>query len=88
MKVTENKVNRSILSVSPYLIGIHFLLNDICLWLQHKTDDVGIWGICGMGGIGKTTIAKYAFNSNFESLKEATSSTMLEIFPSLPMGGN
>ncbi|KAH0698792.1 hypothetical protein KY284_013007 [Solanum tuberosum] len=72
VKVTENKVNRSILSVAPYLIGIHFRVNNICLWLQHKTDDVGIWGICGMGGIGKTTIAKYAFNSNFESFERSS----------------
>lgn len=69
VKVTENKVSRSILSVGPYLIGIHFRVKDICLWLQRKADDVGIWGICGMGGIGKTTIAKYAFNLNFENFK-------------------
>ncbi|XP_010315689.2 disease resistance protein RPV1-like [Solanum lycopersicum] len=72
VKVTENKVNRSILSVAPYLIGMHFRVNNICLWLQHKTHDVGIWGICGMGGIGKTTIAKYAFNSNFESFERSS----------------
>ncbi|KAH0696230.1 hypothetical protein KY290_013585 [Solanum tuberosum] len=72
VKVTENKVNRSILSVAPHLIGMNFRVNNICLWLQHKADNVGIWGICGMGGIGKTTIAKYAFNSNFESFERSS----------------
>ncbi|KAH0700930.1 hypothetical protein KY284_015145 [Solanum tuberosum] len=51
---------------------MHFRVNNICLWLQHKADDVGILGICGMGGIGKTTIAKYAFNSNFESFESSS----------------
>ncbi|KAF3664737.1 hypothetical protein FXO38_01202 [Capsicum annuum] len=71
VKVTENKVSRSILSVAPYIIGIHVrvIYIYICLWLQSKVDDVRIWGICGMGSIGKTTIAKYAFNLNFENFE-------------------
>jgi hypothetical protein len=35
-------------------------------WLQDGSDDVGVAGIYGMGGIGKTTIAKAAYNLNLD----------------------
>ena len=66
MKVLEEKLKRTILSVPPYLVGIEYRVKNINLWLQDGSTEVGIVAICGMSGIGKTTIAKYVFNLNFE----------------------
>ncbi|KAK2970803.1 hypothetical protein RJ640_001170 [Escallonia rubra] len=66
VKVVGDKVRRTVLSVAPHLIGIDLRAGNINSWLQDESNDVGIVAICGIGGIGKTTIAKYLYNLNFE----------------------
>ncbi|CAL5329887.1 unnamed protein product [Camellia sinensis] len=65
VKVIEDKVNRKILSVAPCLIGMDSRVTSINLWLQDESTDVGVLVICGMGGIGKTTIPKFVYNLNY-----------------------
>ncbi|KAM1140418.1 hypothetical protein ACFX15_039822 [Malus domestica] len=65
VKVIEAKLSRTPLSVAPYLVGINSRVEEITLWLQDGSSDVGIFVICGIGGIGKTTIAQVVYNSNF-----------------------
>ncbi|XP_028091615.1 TMV resistance protein N-like [Camellia sinensis] len=65
VEVVADKLKCKILGNSPYLIGIHSRAKNIGLWLQDECSDVGIVTICGIGGIGKTTIAKFLYNSNF-----------------------
>ena len=64
-----DKLFRTPLSVEPKLIGIESQVEDINLWLQDGSTDVGILVVCGMSGIGKTTIAKHVYNSNFRSFE-------------------
>ncbi|CAL5398794.1 unnamed protein product [Camellia sinensis] len=65
VKVVGDKLSRTTLGIAPHLIGIYSRAKNIGLWLQDESSDVGIVAICGMGGIGKTTIAKVLYNLNF-----------------------
>ncbi|XP_028091392.1 TMV resistance protein N-like [Camellia sinensis] len=65
VKVVGDKRSRTTLGIAPHLIGIYSRAENIGLWLQDESSDVGIVAICGMGGIGKTTIAKVLYNLNF-----------------------
>ncbi|KAM7469991.1 hypothetical protein LguiA_008174 [Lonicera macranthoides] len=42
------------------------------MWLQDGSTDVSIRAICGMGGIGKTTIAKFVYNKNSNSFDSSS----------------
>ncbi|KAK2980041.1 LOW QUALITY PROTEIN: hypothetical protein RJ640_029388, partial [Escallonia rubra] len=61
VKVVGDKVKRTALNVAPHLIGIDLHARNINSWLQDGSNDVEIVAICGIGGIGKTTIAKYLY---------------------------
>ncbi|CAL9006531.1 unnamed protein product [Prunus brigantina] len=65
VQVIGEKLRRRPLSVPHIMIGMHSRVNELNLWLQDGSDDVGILVIYGMSGIGKTTIAKSIYNSNF-----------------------
>ncbi|PSS19236.1 TMV resistance protein like [Actinidia chinensis var. chinensis] len=65
IKVIGDKLSRTVLNMAPYLIGIHSRSENIQLWLEDGSTDVVVAAICGMGGIGKTTVAKYLYNWNF-----------------------
>ncbi|XP_050117116.1 disease resistance protein RUN1-like [Malus sylvestris] len=69
VKVISDKLSRTHLSVESKLVGIHSRVEPINLWLQDPSHDVGILVVYGLPGIGKTTIAKCVYNSNFESFE-------------------
>ncbi|XP_059665624.1 disease resistance protein RUN1-like isoform X2 [Cornus florida] len=58
------------LNVARYKVGIDSRVNKVFTLLDNGLNDVCIVGICGAGGIGKTTISKVVFNriyNQFES---------------------
>ncbi|CAL5378160.1 unnamed protein product [Camellia sinensis] len=67
-----NKLDRTVLSITPYPTGIDSRVNDINLWLQDGSNNSGIMVIYGMGGIGKTTLAKIAYNQNFDRFESSS----------------
>ncbi|KAB2611988.1 TMV resistance protein N-like [Pyrus ussuriensis x Pyrus communis] len=61
----RNKLDHAALDVAPFSVGMDYRVRRLNMWLQDGSNDVGVAVICGMGGIGKSTIAKFAYNRNF-----------------------
>ncbi|XP_028126648.1 TMV resistance protein N-like [Camellia sinensis] len=71
-KVVEEiscKLKRTFLEVADHPVGIASRVEDINLLLSIGSDDVRMIGIYGLGGIGKTTIAKAVYNRIFRQFK-------------------
>ncbi|XP_021824902.1 TMV resistance protein N-like, partial [Prunus avium] len=56
-------LNDTHINVAKYQVGIEDRLQDLRYLLDVDGNDVRMVGICGSGGIGKTTVAKAVYNS-------------------------
>ncbi|KAJ9552019.1 LOW QUALITY PROTEIN: hypothetical protein OSB04_016064 [Centaurea solstitialis] len=63
----HNKLDFKLVSLPSNLTGMDTHLKDINSWL--KKNDVEFLTICGMGGSGKTTLAKYILDSNWQNFE-------------------
>ncbi|KAI3525607.1 hypothetical protein L1887_04507 [Cichorium endivia] len=67
VNVIRKKLDYNVLYIEEKLVGIKEDVAEIESWLQDTSPDAVILLIDGMGGIGKSTIAKCIYNLNFRN---------------------
>ena len=71
LNISYTKLSGRQLIVSKNPVGVDSCARVIDLFLHTKVNDVRMVGIHGLGGIGKTTIAKVVYNRIFEKFEES-----------------
>ncbi|KAG5067994.1 hypothetical protein AAZX31_01G037200 [Glycine max] len=70
VQILLKQMRNTPLNVAPYTVGLDDRVEELKKLLDVKSNDVRVLGLYGMGGVGKTTLAKSLFNSlvvhNFE----------------------
>ncbi|TYI96080.1 hypothetical protein E1A91_D01G045000v1 [Gossypium mustelinum] len=75
--IERGKFTEALVINDPSTVGVAFQLEHLegetivksDIWNYLKSDEIGMIGVCGMGGIGKTTIMKHIYNQLSKEIK-------------------
>ena len=70
-EISNSILNRMPLFVAKYPVGINSRVEPIMLQLDIGSNDVRMLGMYGLGGVGKTTIAKAVYNKIFYNFERS-----------------